>query len=82
MAKTQFSARDIPAKVPLRGYHYKNTLVEAIKKGFAGSCDFVTALALFGVAERTGIIEVNPRDKDEYRILSPKQSTEHATDNV
>ncbi len=75
MAKTGLKARDIPAKVPLRGYHYKNTLVEAIKKGFAGSCDYVTALALFNTGLRLSppVIEVNPRDKDEYRILEPKK---------
>lgn len=77
MAKTQFAARDIPKKVSLRGYHYKNTLVSAIQKGFAHGCDYITALALFGVAERTGVIEQNPTDADYYRIVSPTNTPEN-----
>ncbi len=77
MAKTQFTATDIPHKVALRDWHYKTTLVSAIQKGFAHGCDYVTALALFGVAERTGVIEQNPRDADYYRIVSPTNTPEN-----
>jgi hypothetical protein len=73
MAKTTFTARDIPRLVPIRDYHYQTTIVAAIQKGFAHGCDYVTALALFKVGLSIGVIEQNPRDPDEYRILSPTQ---------
>lgn len=76
MAKSDFTAKDIPAKVSLRGYHYQATIVRAIQSGFAHGCDYTTALALFGVGLRTGVIEQNPLDADYYRILEPKTQKE------
>lgn len=76
MAKTTFTATDIPTKVSLRDWHYERTLIEHIQRGFAHGCDYVTALALFRVGLRTGVIEQNPNDRDEYRILSPNTRQE------
>jgi hypothetical protein len=71
--RSLFLPSDIPNKVTLRGWHYQNALVAAIQKGFANGCDYTRALALFNAGLRLSppVIEVNPRDKDEYRILSP-----------
>lgn len=77
MAKSDFTAKDIPAKVSLRGCHYQSTIVKAIQSGFAHGCDYTTALALFGVGLRTGVIEQDPKDPDYYRILEPKSQQEN-----
>lgn len=72
MAKTTFTARDIPRLVALRDYQYKSALIKAISDGFPSSPrQPVPARILFEVGLSIGVIEQNPRDPDEYRILSP-----------
>lgn len=56
MAKTQFTATDIPHKVRLRDWHYERTLIEHIQRGYAQGCDYVTALALSRSGFRLGLL--------------------------